>query len=390
MAPPGRGQFSHNDHARSSGARANTINATERDLVRLFDTFAAEGTAQGGSVHRLHARWPFARTSVNATIIHPGGSANELSFACRNLSRTGIGLLHSAFVHPGSRMSVKLPRPDGSVATIHGVVARCEHRHGVIHEVGIRFDEEIALPEYIPPDIFDGWLTFESVQPEKLSGSVLHVEPAPMDRKILGHFLRETDITMRQVEAGAEALGSAASGCDLIVCATTLPDMEGTEFVRQLRAAGNATPVILVGPEVRGSERSGAIECGADGYIRAPFEKDELLLGVAEFLLAEATMTRHVHGPGETSDENAAFANAHRARLRTLAGELEQLVAADRSIDAYVVCMQIKGIAPALGFGAIAKRAEWLAERMSTGQKAAALGEAAGELARACRDLRAA
>ncbi|WP_348234565.1 hypothetical protein, partial [Salmonella enterica] len=51
---------------------------------------------------RVHARWPFRKLNLQLDIQHPGGTATSLRVASRNLSRSGIGLLHSAFVHAKS------------------------------------------------------------------------------------------------------------------------------------------------------------------------------------------------------------------------------------------------------------------------------------------------
>ncbi len=372
-SPPSKSRPS----ATRKGGRENTIGASQRDLVHLIQTFENSEPTKGGEVKRVHARWPFAQTSLTARLIHPGGSEIELTFACRNLSRTGIGLLHNTFVHPGSRIELTLPRPDGSRELVTGEVARCEHRQGVIHEIGVRFDEEIALPEFVRPDIFDGWLSFESVEPSAISGSVVHAESSKIDRKIVSHYLRDTDVSLRQVETGAEVLSSMSSGCDLIVAEKTLGDMSGAELAQRVRNTGRQTPVLIVGPSLQVPERSVMTASGVDGYLLKPFERDQFLLAVAEFLVAEARPNRSGTG-------------GHHARLRSLADELAGFVLKNASIEAYVVCQQINAIAPELGYDAIAERAKWVSDKLAEGHKPTAIGKPVAELARACKDLRAA
>ncbi|MEZ6318324.1 MAG: hypothetical protein R3B49_06165 [Phycisphaerales bacterium] len=56
----------------------------------------------------------------------------------------------------------------------------------------------------------------------------------------------------------------------------------------------------------------------------------------------------------------------------------------DRVIDAYVVCLQIRGIAPALGFAALGERADQLAAKLSAGGETKQLLTDATDLADAC------
>ncbi len=342
-------------------------------LIQSFE----RGDAKDDAVKRVHARWPFAQTSVSAKLIHPGGTQIELSFACRNLSRTGIGLLHNTYVHPGSRIEVALPRPSGQTEVLTGEVARCAHRQGVIHEIGVRFDEEIPLPDFVRPDIFEGWLTFESVKPEDIEGSVVHADPSKIDRKIVSHYLRDTGVSLRQVESGADALHSIASGCDLIIAEADLGDMSGADLVSAVRNSGNGTPVLVVGPELDVAARSVMTASGVNGYLLKPFECEPFLLGVAEFLVADAVDARaNLSGDG------------HQGRLRQLAEQLDEFVEKNASIESYVVSQQIAGIAPQLGFEAIAKRAAWIGDKLAEGHKTSALAGPVSELTRACRDMR--
>ena len=66
---------------------------------------------------------------------------------------------------------------------------------------------------------------------------------------------------------------------DLIILDLGLPDMDGTEVIRQIREGGD-TPIIVL--SVRGSEREKveALNFGADDYLTKPFGVQELLARV--------------------------------------------------------------------------------------------------------------
>jgi two-component system cell cycle response regulator CtrA len=80
------------------------------------------------------------------------------------------------------------------------------------------------------------------------------------------------------VDTSEEALGMARHyDYDAVVLDLMLPDMEGFEVLRRLRAAGHDTPVLVLsglsGPQVKVR----ALSAGADDFITKPFDKAELV-----------------------------------------------------------------------------------------------------------------
>lgn len=64
---------------------------------------------------------------------------------------------------------------------------------------------------------------------------------------------------------------------DLIVLDVLMPKVDGREVLRQLRQAGDWTPVILLTQVGEASERAMALEEGADDYLNKPFDPHELV-----------------------------------------------------------------------------------------------------------------
>jgi DNA-binding response OmpR family regulator len=56
-----------------------------------------------------------------------------------------------------------------------------------------------------------------------------------------------------------------------------LPRLDGFTVLRRLRAAGNATPVLMLTARSEVSDRVEGLDCGADYYLTKPFEPRELL-----------------------------------------------------------------------------------------------------------------
>lgn len=74
-----------------------------------------------------------------------------------------------------------------------------------------------------------------------------------------------------------------------------LPDGDGVELVRGLRAAGVATPTLLLTAYGELDDRVGGLDAGADDYLVKPFE-------VAELQARLRALTRDHSGRGEAVD----------------------------------------------------------------------------------------
>jgi two-component system OmpR family response regulator len=84
----------------------------------------------------------------------------------------------------------------------------------------------------------------------------------------------------------ARRLGDAnddvrAVAYDLILLDLMLPDGRGLDFLKQLRKAGDATPVIILTARDQISDRIAGLNAGADDYLVKPFDLYELSARVA-------------------------------------------------------------------------------------------------------------
>jgi DNA-binding response OmpR family regulator len=83
-------------------------------------------------------------------------------------------------------------------------------------------------------------------------------------------------------EATAQLVQSAP--IDLILLDVMLPDGDGYSFCKQLRDAGQYTPVIMLTARSAAEERVRGLDSGADDYMPKPFELPELLARVRSAL----------------------------------------------------------------------------------------------------------
>lgn len=79
---------------------------------------------------------------------------------------------------------------------------------------------------------------------------------------------------------GADALADT-SDPDVILLDVALPDADGTEVLRGLRAAGSTATVLFLTGRATHDDRMAGYAAGADGYLTKPFGLEELVDQVA-------------------------------------------------------------------------------------------------------------
>ena len=105
------------------------------------------------------------------------------------------------------------------------------------------------------------------------------------DEVRLGRLLRRSlEANMHVVDVvteGAAGLANARERAyDVIILDLGLPDMDGLEVCRRLRADGVETPVLMLTARDEVEDRVGGLDAGADDYLGKPFALSELLARV--------------------------------------------------------------------------------------------------------------
>ena len=77
---------------------------------------------------------------------------------------------------------------------------------------------------------------------------------------------------------GESGLDNALTGIyDVVLLDVMLPKLDGFTVLRRMRAAGNATPVLMLTARSEVADKVEGLDCGADYYLTKPFESEELL-----------------------------------------------------------------------------------------------------------------
>lgn len=101
------------------------------------------------------------------------------------------------------------------------------------------------------------------------------------DDPVLGMAVRDQIVADGHGADWVTRLGDAehalhAAAFDLILLDLMLPDGRGSDFLRKLRGAGDATPVMVLTARDQISDRIAALDVGADDYLVKPFDLFEL------------------------------------------------------------------------------------------------------------------
>ena len=195
---------------------------------------------------------------------------------------------------------------------------------------------------------------------------VLVVDDEPNIRELVQVALKFHGCAVTTAGTGKEALRQAeATKPDLIVLDVVMPDMDGFEVCRRLRAAGNEVPVIFLTARDTSSDTVTGLALGGDDYVTKPFSVEALvarvravlrrasrtvtgdqttgtaLLRVADLELDEERWTVHRGGtPVELSPTEfrlLAFLMRHQGRVLTRAQLLEQVWGWDYSGESQIV-----------------------------------------------------
>ena len=142
--------------------------------------------------------------------------------------------------------------------------------------------------------------------------NILLVEDEDAIAEPLAAGLRREGYEVERVATGEDAL--AADDVDLVLLDLRLPDIDGTEVCRLLRARSDV-PIIVVTAKGEEIDRVVGLELGADDYVVKPFGFRELLARIRAVLRrsrADVSDTRLVAGALELDT---------RSRRATLRGD---------------------------------------------------------------------
>jgi two-component system KDP operon response regulator KdpE len=106
---------------------------------------------------------------------------------------------------------------------------------------------------------------------------VLVVDDEPPIRKLLRMGLGSQGYEVLDAPNGKVALELLEQGPGLVILDLGLPDIDGLELLRSIRARDESVPIVVLSSRGDETSKVQALDLGADDYVTKPFGMEELL-----------------------------------------------------------------------------------------------------------------
>lgn len=124
-----------------------------------------------------------------------------------------------------------------------------------------------------------------------MNAKILYVEDNPLNMRLVRKILKSIHYDMVEAIDGASGLRMVAQEKpDLILVDVNLPDIDGLEVTRILKADPEFAhiPIIALTANAMHGDREHCLEAGCDGYIAKPVARQELKNILGHFLTSAA------------------------------------------------------------------------------------------------------
>src|SRR5690606_12090114 len=115
----------------------------------------------------------------------------------------------------------------------------------------------------------------------KLPVNILLAEDSPENVLLVRHFLKHDGINIDAASNGFEALSLAKSKAyNLVLMDLQMPELDGLEATRRLRADGFTAPIIALTAHAFKEDRDRSFEAGCSDYLTKPINRQNLLAAI--------------------------------------------------------------------------------------------------------------
>ncbi|XWK91750.1 MAG: ATP-binding protein (plasmid) [Phormidium sp.] len=212
-----------------------------------------------------------------------------------SIQDTGIGMtpkqLEKIFL-PFEQVGSQFRRAEGTglgLAICRQIVAMMGSEIQVISNIGFgsTFWFEVDLP------LSNEWINAAALSDKgKIIGyqgtakKVLIVDDKEVNRIVIAEVLKSLGFVIAEAENGQEGLTKMAEfTADLIISDIAMPQMDGYEFVREIRQLyPPELPVLAASASVSHADQNLAISAGYDNFLEKPLELEKMLLFVQKYL----------------------------------------------------------------------------------------------------------
>jgi len=235
----------------------------------------------------------YNRHAGQVDVIARRGSAEQAEIVVRD---TGVGMSEAQVQHlftPFSRSTRAAGEGDGSGLALAVAARLVEQMHGTLRVTsspGAGSEFRVALREVLGAASrqIETRASGALVVREDVRGSVLYIEDNPINSLLVEQLLHtRPNVRLYKAPDGATGLVlAAASRPDLVLIDFRLPDMDGIEVLRRLRAQPETerTACVAVSANALPAEMGHARAQGFEHYWTKPLDANEFLAGIDALL----------------------------------------------------------------------------------------------------------
>ncbi len=116
--------------------------------------------------------------------------------------------------------------------------------------------------------------------------TIMTVDDSASVRQMVSFTLKNEGHNVIEAVDGKDALGKLTGQVDMIITDLNMPNLDGIELIRQVRAkpAYKFIPIIMLTTESQAQRKQEGKAAGATGWIVKPFKPEQLLAVVSKVL----------------------------------------------------------------------------------------------------------
>lgn len=346
-----------------------TIRLDDERIGKLLDGLETNTTIPTDC--RRGARYKYR---VKTLVVHmqQPGFATPVPYLVvgRNIASQGLAFLHGGYVHTNTRCMVQLITSYGTWNDVSGTVIRCRYIEGNVHEVVVKFDEEINPAVYCS---------------EAVESRVLLVDDDASIARLTTFHLRQLNAHVDYAPTGEEALERIAKEAyDIVLLDVEMPGLSGFDVVKELRKSGYSGVVVATTGLTGAGDAEKCIAAGCDKYLPKPYTRSDISLLLESLRQEPLFSTFHDHP--EMKELVRTFVGELPVRLRAL----EEAMIKEDIAKLQYLCRCLKSEGTGYGFDIISESAAKVEASLLSGQALSMLHKDVNALIKLCMQARAA
>lgn len=257
-----------NATAGTKPARDHALMGIRRDpdeLRAVLDTLDRNADYYGGAGLRDGERHQYRVSQLRIDIVSKDGSGMSLGLPTRNISRDGMSVIASQYIHLNTKVVVHLLSLHNRAFPVAGCVAHCRYLLSTsgLYEIGIKFDRpiDLAIFQRLPPRV-----------------NVLLLSDDAAEQRMIEKCLERNLASVRILTSGSSLAATVVGAAfDLVLVDADKFGADVLNGARQIRAGGCWVPMIALTSSADATRDVEFAQSGITTKVVRPLSKSSLL-----------------------------------------------------------------------------------------------------------------